>query len=260
MHALIGYSGFVGSHLHQAGVFDALFNSTNFRDMARREFDLMVCAGVSAAKWVANRQPEQDQAQIHELMETLSQTRAREFILISTIDVYPDPSCGGDETEMIDENALSPYGRHRFALEKWVREQFPLARIIRLPALFGPGLKKNALYDLLNQNQIDRINPLASFQWYPITHLWQDLLRVRAFDLTLVNLFTQPISMRTLLNRFFLHAAVGAPKEPAPRYHLRTRYAEQFGGANGFIMSSDACLHAIGEYIADEQSQRAKAL
>ena len=50
MHALIGYSGFVGSHLHQANVFDALFNSTNFRDMAGHEFDLMVCAILSKIK------------------------------------------------------------------------------------------------------------------------------------------------------------------------------------------------------------------
>lgn len=260
MHALIGYTGFVGSHLDQAGVFDALYNSTNFRDMAGREFDMVVCAGVSAAKWIANRNPEQDKAQIHNLMQVLSRTRAREFILISTIDVYPDPGSGGDETEVIDAAALSPYGRHRFELENWVSEQFPLARIIRLPALFGPGLKKNALFDLLNQNQIDRINPLSSFQWYPITHLWQDLLRARAFDLTLVNLFTQPLSMRALLDRFFLHAEVGTPKEPAPRYHLRTRHAEQFGGANGFIMRTEACLQAMGEYIADERIQQAKAL
>ena len=43
---------------------------------------------------------------------------------------------------------LPAYGRNRLQLERWVREDFPAALIVRLPALYGKGLKKNCLYDL----------------------------------------------------------------------------------------------------------------
>lgn len=259
-HALIGYTGFVGSHLKQAGIFNAFYNSTNFQDMVGHNFDFVVCAGVSAAKWVANREPEQDKARIDALTNVLTHTTAREFILISTIDVYPDPASGADETEIIDPASLNPYGRHRLELENWVREHFPLTRIVRLPALFGPGLKKNIVFDLLNQNQVDRINPLSSFQWYPVTQLWEDLQRVCAYDLKLANMFTQPLSTQAILDRIFPNAQVSVPTEPAPRYHLRTTYAPLFGGENGYIMSAEACLQAMEHYVTGELTKQAKAV
>ncbi len=59
-NGLIGYSGFVGSNLCRQVKFDRKYNSQKFREMEGRNFGLLVCAGVSAAKWIANREPEED--------------------------------------------------------------------------------------------------------------------------------------------------------------------------------------------------------
>ena len=48
----------------------------------------------------------------------------------------------------MDSENLPAYGKNRLQLERWVRQDHPDALIVRLPALYGKGLKKNFLYDL----------------------------------------------------------------------------------------------------------------
>lgn len=255
MQGLIGHTGFVGSTLDRDGTFDARYNSTNFRDMAGRSFDLLVCAGISAVKWRANREPEADLAGIARLADVLATVSAREFILISTIDVYPDPAAGGDEDTVIDAAANHAYGRHRYALERWAEATFPLCRVVRLPALFGPGLRKNAIYDLIHANQVDQINPAGLFQWYPLGRLWRDIAIARAQDLRRVNLFTEPLRMAQIIARDFPGAPVGPERHPAPEYRVQTRFASLFGGTGGYVMDEARCLDAISAFVAQERAK-----
>lgn len=249
--ALIGHSGFVGSTLKRAETFEDNFNSSNISAIHGRTYDLVICAGVSAAKWIANRDPDGDRAGIKRLTDALEQVSAREFILISTIDVYPDPASRDDERAPIEASTNHVYGAHRYLLEKWVEEHFARTRVVRLPALFGTGLKKNALYDLLNDNRTENINPLSRFQWYPVRRLSMDIDRIRQADLTLVNLFGEALSMADVRDAFFPHAQLGPPTEPAPTYDLRTRYSEIFGGRAGYIIDATTTLGEMAHFVAE---------
>ncbi|MBL0405068.1 NAD(P)-dependent oxidoreductase [Microvirga aerilata] len=247
--ALIGHTGFVGSNLSSTGEYTDFYNSSNFESMAGEAFDEIVCSGISATKWLANKEPERDWSSIQSLLDVLRQTRARRFILISTIDVYPDPSQRLDEDATIENHPNHAYGRHRLAIETWVKERFADHMIVRLPALFGLGLKKNALYDLLNDNGVEKINPAGIFQWYPVGRLSSDIDRALAANLKLVNLFTEPFTMREIVEELFPDAPVGPVVQPAPTYDLRTKYAELFGGRNGFIMNSKEVMAALKSYV-----------
>ena len=97
MRGLIGFSGFVGQHLLEQTGFDRIYRSSNIREMCGLDFDVLVCAGVPAVKWLANKNPDEDLVALKELMTHLRSTRAQRFILISTIDVYPDASSQEDE-------------------------------------------------------------------------------------------------------------------------------------------------------------------
>ena len=247
---LIGHTGFVGGTLARAAPFDACFNSTTVGALRGQHFGLLVCAGVSAVKWRANKEPDADRAGIARLTDALAETTADELILISTIDVYPDPASGGDESTEIDPSANHAYGRHRLQLERWCLARFPKVRILRLPALFGTGLRKNAIFDLLNDNMVGAINPAGVFQWYPTERLWADIAIARAHNLNLVNLFPEPLAMSAIIDAAFPAAAVGPPVHPGPRYDMQTRHGPLFGGNHRHVMDAAAALDAMLRYVA----------
>ena len=89
--ALIGHTGFIGGNLLRQRPFDACFNSSNVEELAGRRFDLVVCSGVPAEKWKANRDPAGDLANIERLVRALDKVDARSVVLISTVDVFINP-------------------------------------------------------------------------------------------------------------------------------------------------------------------------
>lgn len=79
----------------------------------------------------------------------MSKVNAQRFILISSIAVLADFAGGDDETTRAFQEDLA-YGRHRRELEAFVETHFTEHLIVRLPALFGRGLRKNFVFDLMN--------------------------------------------------------------------------------------------------------------
>ena len=144
---LVGSTGFVGGNLLASHHFAAACHSSDIAAQYGTHPDLCVYAGVPAAMFLANADPAADLAVMRAARENLQKIDPRAVVLVSTIAVYAD-SRGKDETDEPDEAGLSAYGRNRLQLERWVRQDFPDALIVRLPALYGKGLKKNFLYDL----------------------------------------------------------------------------------------------------------------
>ncbi len=248
---LIGHTGFVGSNLATTGKYSALYNSRNIDGICGGSFRVVVCAGVSAKKWLANKEPQADRAGILALTEPLKTIKADLFVLISTVDVFAQ-SFGADEATVPERAGLHPYGLHRLELEDFVRERFTRVVVLRLPALFGPGLRKNVLYDLLHDNMLDVINPDASFQWYPVKRLQADIDRAAAAGLSLVHLATEPLSTRAILDRCFPTKQVGAGGKAA-LYDLHTQHASVFRGSGPYLMRRDAVLTEIGHYVESER-------
>lgn len=149
MKALIGYTGFVGGNL-ASDQYTHQYNSKTIKNIVGQEFDQIVCAGVRAEKFLANRYPEQDLEAIQSLIEILKQVKCKKFVLISTIDVYKLPQ-NVDENTSIELDGLHTYGKNRYYMEEFVRNFFEDYLIIRLPALYGKGLKKNFIYDMVHK-------------------------------------------------------------------------------------------------------------
>jgi nucleoside-diphosphate-sugar epimerase len=245
--ALIGYSGFVGGNLAKQREFSFLFNSKNFRELPGK-YDLVVCAGLYAAKWLANKNPDEDRARIDALSEVLMGVDAKRFVLISTIDVYPVFE-GADEDYDCHVLPNHPYGANRLRFEDFVAQHFEDHLIIRLPGLFGPGLKKNVIFDLVHNNCLDVINPESSFQYYDVSNLWNDIELLLMTDVRLVNLFTEPVSTHELLKRFFPNTTVGKEKAPSVHYNLHTKHAHLFGRQGRYVRTKNEVLSALDLFL-----------
>lgn len=147
MNGLIGYSGFVGKNL-DGPAFQLRYNSRNIKEICGARFDLLVCAGVPGHKTLANRFPQKDWDSISLLMESLEQVKCSHMVLISTIDVFQE-GAEGDEDAVLSGAVLPAYGRHRLEMEHFVCEHFDKYTIVRLPGIFGKGLRKNFIFDLI---------------------------------------------------------------------------------------------------------------
>ncbi|MDC1251808.1 hypothetical protein N8Z60_03480, partial [Gammaproteobacteria bacterium] len=150
MNGLIGHTGFVGSNLANQFNFDCLFNSKNISDIANKNFNVLVCAAAPGSMIEANKNKDHDKKNIDLLIDNISKSRPNKVVLISTIAVFKDFSADNDESSEKFETELS-YGLHRRYLEKSLEDICNKIYIIRLPSLFGEGLKKNFIFDLINQ-------------------------------------------------------------------------------------------------------------
>jgi hypothetical protein len=250
--ALIGYTGFVGSNLpHEE--FECLYRASNINEIRGRSFELTICSGAPAAKWKANQDPENDIANLQWLMDCLAESRSERFVLISTVDVFHSP-IAVDEESPPETAGLHPYGRHRLILEEFVRQRFSNASIVRLPALFGPGLKKNIIYDLLHQNALYLTDAESVFQFYSLERLWQDLQVVLSLNLPLVHFATAPVQVRELASRCFgVDFRNVTPAGPV-RYDMRSRYASLFGGEGHYMLSAEQTFKLVERYVASVRS------
>jgi hypothetical protein len=248
---LIGYSGFVGSTLLKQKGFKALYRSTNIGDIEGRSFDTVVCAGAPAQKWIANRDPEADREKISGLMARLETIRCRNFVLVSTVDVFKEP-VGVDEGTPVDRSGLHPYGLNRLRLEEFVAGRFPRSLIVRLPGLIGPGLRKNVLFDFLNGNNLHAIDSRGIYQFYPTVNLWYDIRTALDARLELLHLTAEPLSVAEAAAQGFGISFQQCVGQTPAVYDMRTRHGKLFGAAGDYQYTRRETLQAIRAYAQSE--------
>jgi len=252
--ALIGYTGFVGGNLSRQHAFDCLYNSKNIEEIAGREFDLVVCAGAPAEKWKANQDPTADWQSIERLAKALTKAQVEKLILISTVDVYGNPQSVNEDDEPQNDSA---YGAHRLRLEQILSERFS-SLIVRLPGLFGTGLKKNAIYDLLHNIRVERIDSRGVYQFYGLDTLWRDIRIAQEAGLSLVNFATEPVAIHEVAQVAFGKDFHNEVLPSPPRYDMWTRHARLYNGGDKYLQTKTEVLNAIRAFIVREQQQGKK--
>ncbi|HEX2296661.1 MAG TPA: NAD-dependent epimerase/dehydratase family protein [Actinomycetota bacterium] len=253
MNGLIGSTGFVGGNLARQGPFDVTCHRPDVDVIDGRSFDLLVCAGAPGEKWRANAAPEPDLANLETLMSHLDKASARRFVLISTIDVYPSPA-GVDETTPIDRDAGAPYGRHRLMLEDFCTSRFARCLVVRLPALFGPGLKKNFVFDLLAGRNQHLTHHASAFQYYDVRRLWEDLRVAMDAGLTLLNVATEPLRADRIAAELTQDPFDNVTDAGPVSYDMRTIHSSVWGAEPPYLQSAGEVLERLRTWAASERA------
>lgn len=248
--ALVGWSGLVGGSLRRRREFDVLVNSGNPEALSG-EFGTVVFSAARAEKWRANADPEADSRHVADLETLLGRFTCDRLVLISTVDVYREP-IGVDEDSPTPVEGLHAYGAHRLRLEGTARRLHDRVTVARLPALFGAGLKKNVVFDLLHGNQLDRIQPASEFQYYDLDLLHEHLVRAVEADLDLVNLATEPIRTGDVMREVFGMEPQGSDA-PVVRYDMRSRRAEALGGRSPYVLDRGEVIERLRAFVAEER-------
>src|SRR3989338_3410635 len=247
-NALIGYTGFVGGNLTCQTSFDHFYNSKNISEISGMTFDFLVCAAPSAAKWKARENPNQDLQAVKVLMTYLKDVQANLAIHISTVDIYESPINVYEDSKVAPEKS-EPYGRHRFQLEEFFRSHFKNFLIVRLPALFVKGLKKNFVFDLIHNNCLELTHKDSRFQFYYLNNLWKDIQIAISNGLKLINITSEPISAEEIAQECFNIKFNNITSKQPLRYEMKTNYSHLYGGRNGYIYNKETIFQEMKEFI-----------
>ncbi len=248
MYAIVGWTGLIGSTLFRQLLSKgippsaiSLYNSKNLHAISGAHVNTLFLCCMPATKWWVNLHPDEDLQTLTQIQSILSTVQAEHVVLLSTVDVLlSDKGCSEDSQEW----APHAYGTHRRTLEQFVRQQWMHVSILRLPALFGDGLKKNALYDLLHENQIASISLQAQFQWYNLDNLLTDCMRCLDHRIPLIHLLSQPISMREIVERWFPQWKPECNGTATTLYNLTSSHGE---------IPKETMLAEMGRWIAWEK-------
>lgn len=258
--ALLGYTGFVGSNLALAHDFDNHYNTSNIADLSGEHFDLVVSSANRADSHRINNNPAEDLAEIDGLISTIRSAKISKLVLISTVCVYPE---GGapDEDTPLSPAGLTPYGVNRLHQERRLSDSFDTL-IVRLPQLYGENLRKGVVYDLMNDYRVEHIRPRAKFQHYGVGRLWADIQKGLELGVPSLNIATPPVSNAELAREVFDRDLSSEPSTPESDFsrmytrNMRTRYATEFGGDDGFLSSRDDEIAMLRQFVSSHSTSR----
>jgi hypothetical protein len=255
MKILIGNTGLIGTTLKNSTTFDYEFNSKNISEYNVPDgCDLYLCC-LPATKWQVNQNILKDLNNISLIINNLATKSYKNIYLISTIDVYCDSPLKSDENTKPIVNTLN-YGTNRLLFEKMVEEILNYERlsIYRLPALFNKDIKKNILYDLLNNNNVNLINANSIYQWYNLDYLYGDIIFNDEHNANSLNhrynMFSQGVETTRIVNELFPEYSNVVGKKYLVNYDYCTNVDK-----SGYLYTAEESFDQIKEFVNEYRAK-----
>jgi nucleoside-diphosphate-sugar epimerase len=168
---ILGGAGLVGSAVARACAAArtsfTIIGRDNYAAMKGRACDIFVNANGSSRKLLATRDPVADfDANVRSVRASLVDFAFRRYVHISSCDVYPDCASPATTSEdgPLNPASQSAYGFHKYLAEQCVRHSAADWLILRCGGFVGPGLKKNAIFDILSGGPL-YLDPASELQF-----------------------------------------------------------------------------------------------
>ena len=168
---IIGAKGFIGSAIvmeAQSRKYSVTaVDLDNYHEYKNFRYDLIINAAGNSRKFIDQQNPVKGyELSVTSVMNTLQDFHGEFYIQLSSGAIYPhenNPELNR-ETAVLNPDEMSRYGFHKWIAEQLVRHYAPNHLIVRMGGFVGPGLKKNAVYDLLTGGEL-YVHPESRFQF-----------------------------------------------------------------------------------------------
>ena len=173
---ILGGRGMLGSafarYCEESGRPYTVIARGDYAALCGRSCDIFVNANGNSRKPLASAKPLEDfDASVRSVRASLVDFRYRRYLHLSSCDVYPN--CDSAETTREEQTFTaerqSPYGFHKYLAEQCVQHVAPEWLILRFGGFIGPGLKKNAIYDILRGGPL-YLDPASELQYLHTRH------------------------------------------------------------------------------------------
>lgn len=144
--AVIGASGFVGTALIKAlkekGNYDIVpVVRSNYEQLKQDKYDLIIHSAMPSKRWWALNNPLDDfDATVRLTADIIYNWNYDKIALISSVSARVQRE--------------HPYGRHKYLAEELLLNTNPENLVFRLGGLYGEGLDKGVIFDMINGNQV----------------------------------------------------------------------------------------------------------
>lgn len=168
---VIGAKGFIGSAVAAEaaarGYTVTAVDLDNYEASKGTEADILINAAGNSRKFIDDQDPMKGfELSVTSVMNVLHDFRFKFYVQLSSGAIYPDEGnpCENSETTPLQPAKMTRYGFHKWLAEQLVGHYAPKYLIIRMGGFVGPGLKKNAMFDLLTGGPLF-VCPDSEFQY-----------------------------------------------------------------------------------------------
>lgn len=226
MALIVGSTGFIGrnivENLPDIGVLDRHL----YQLETNLQTDTLYIAAPLASKWLVNSNPKEDLKNINQLASSINKhIKAEKIVVFSTIDVYTNLSTSTELSKTLTDIS---YGGNRRIFEKLLSVNECELYVFRLSGVFGKYLKKNIIYDLLNNHysEVGKYNINSEFQFIEISSALKTCQELISKSPGVYNLSSPPIRVSDLLERFDWNKDVTdiPNKFSVIKYNVKTLY------------------------------------
>ncbi len=139
---IIGHTGFVGQTVYNylSTIYHTCGINTKTTKIPKDHFDITInCAG-NAKKYLSEKEPQKDILINAKIFNTILQLKTKKLIHISSISA----------TDLPNNN----YTISKLITEEYSKLYFSNSIILRLGGIIGPNLKKNVVFDIINNKKL----------------------------------------------------------------------------------------------------------
>jgi len=202
---ILGGEGFLGSsfcrYFKKNNIKFISITRKNYKKYSNTKCDTFINCNGNSIKWLSDKNYSTDfEKTVISTHDSIKDFKFKKYILISSGEVYNKVSKSKNESCKIFVNGLSNYGFNKLIAEEIIKRSSSKYLIFRMGGFVGRNLKKNLIYDLINDKKI-WVSKKSTFQYIDVDQATEMVIKVhKKYTNQVLNLTGKtPISTKDIL-------------------------------------------------------------